>query len=168
MPTADAAVTNIPNEVLGILTADCLPVLFASMDGRVVGVAHAGWRGLCQGVLENTVAAILSLTPDLDASHISVWLGPAIGPTQFEVGEDVLDAFHKQPQPIPPNAFMPIQNRPGKYLANLYSLAKSRLNKSGIECISGGELCTYSDPKRFFSYRRDGETGRFASLIWIS
>lgn len=166
--TADAAVTNIPNEVLAILTADCLPVLFASMDGQVIGAAHAGWRGLCQGVLENTVSAMLSLAPDLLTSHISVWFGPAIGPTQFEVGEDVLDAFRKQAQPIPPNAFLSIPNKPGKYLANLYLLAKSRLSAMGIQHFAGGDLCTYSDTNQFFSYRRDGETGRFASLIWFS
>jgi YfiH family protein len=166
--TADAAVTNIPGEVLAILTADCLPVLFASKDGQAVGAAHAGWRGLCHGVLENTVAAILALVPQLVASDISVWLGPAIGPTQFEVGEDVLDAFRKQAQPFPASAFLPIPNKPGKYLANLYLLAKSRLSALGIQQVAGGDLCTFSDANQFFSYRRDGETGRFASLIWFS
>ena len=164
---ADAAVSNIPNEVLAILTADCLPVLFASIDGHVIGAAHAGWRGLCNGVLENTVAAMQSLQAELLAADISVWLGPAIGPDSFEVGADVMDAFMKQ-APIPAQAFVPIQNKPGKFLANLYLLAQSRLNAIGISRIEGGESCTYSDQSHFFSYRRDGQTGRFATLIWLT
>lgn len=162
---ADAAVSNIPNEVLAIVTADCLPVLFASIHGKVIGAAHAGWRGLCNGILENTVTAMRSLQPDLAVTDISVWLGPAIGPSAFEVGADVMEAFMQQ-APVPVNAFLPIQNKPGKFLANLYLLAQSRLNAIGIDKIEGGEFCTYSDQSHFFSYRRDGETGRFASVIW--
>lgn len=164
---ADAAVSNIPNEVLAILTADCLPVLFASANGKCVGAAHAGWRGLCNGVLEKTVAAMQTLDAQSLAQDISVWLGPAISPHAFEVGADVLEAFEKSGEVIPPQAFIPIKGRSGKYLANLYLLAQSRLNAIGITHIEGGDFCTFSDLVRFFSYRRDGQTGRFASCIWL-
>lgn len=165
---ADAAVTNIPNEVLAILAADCMPVLFASSSGEVIGAAHAGWRGLSGGVLENTIDEMIALSTGLMISDISVWLGPAIGPNTFEVGEDVLQAFAQQDQGILSKAFIPIDGTPGKYLADLYLLARDRLNTLGIEQITGGEFCTVSSPERFFSYRRDKVTGRFASLIWIS
>ena len=165
---ADAAVTNIPNEVLAILTADCMPVLFASRSGDVIGAAHAGWRGLSGGVLENTIDEMIALSPGLTISDISVWLGPAIGPNTFEVGEDVLQAFAQQGEGILSKAFIPIDGTPGKYLADLYLIARDRLNTLGIEQITGGEFCTVSSPERFFSYRRDKVTGRFASLIWIS
>lgn len=165
---ADAAVTNIPNEVLAILTADCMPVLFASKSGGVIGAAHAGWRGLSSGVLENTIQEMLALSPGLSPLDIVVWMGPAIGPTAFEVGEDVLQAFAPQGQDILSKAFMPIAGSPGKYLANLYLLARERLRSLGIEQIDGGGFCTFNDSEKFFSYRRDKKTGRFASLIWIS
>lgn len=165
---ADAAVTNIPNEVLAILTADCMPALFASKSGGVIGAAHAGWRGLSGGILEATLQAMLAISPDLSPKDIVVWMGPAIGPTAFEVGEDVLQAFAPQGQDILSKAFTPIAGSPGKYLANLYLLARERLRPLGIEQIDGGDFCTFNDLERFFSYRRDKETGRFASLIWIS
>jgi YfiH family protein len=165
---ADASVTNIPNEVLAILTADCMPVLFASRSGDVIGAAHAGWRGLSGGILENTVNEMMALSPGLMPSDISAWMGPAIGPSSFEVGEDVLQAFSQQGQDILSKAFIPINETPGKYLADLYLLARDRLRLIGIEQIDGGEFCTVNDPERFFSYRRDKITGRFASLIWIS
>lgn len=165
---ADAAVTKSPNEVLAILTADCMPVLFASKKGDVIGAAHAGWRGLSSGVLENTVREMRSLSPGLTAQEISVWMGPAIGPEVFEVGQDVLEAFAPQGDDVIQKAFTPIKNTPGKYLANLYLLAKYRLHAMGIDSIDGGDFCTYTDSERFFSYRRDGDTGRFASFIWIS
>ena len=165
---ADASVTNIPNEVLAILTADCMPVLFASKSGDVIGAAHAGWRGLSGGILENTIKEMLALSPGLAISDISAWMGPAIGPSAFEVGEDVLQAFSQQGQEILSRAFIPIAGTPGKYFADLYLLARDRLNTLGIEQINGGEFCTVNDPERFFSYRRDKVTGRFASLIWIS
>lgn len=163
---ADAAVTNLPNEVLVILSADCLPVLLTSAGGQVIGVAHAGWRGLCKGVLENTVQSMLSLDVSLSPADISVWLGPAIGPNAFEVGEDVVEAFQKQSKSLPEEAFRLIPNASGKYLANLYLLARERLKQMGVNRIEGGTFCTYSDPKHFFSYRRDGQTGRFASFLW--
>ena len=165
---ADAAVSDIPNEVLTILTADCLPVLLASDDGKVIGAAHAGWRGLCNGVLENTVTAMLALSPHLSVANISVWLGPAIGPQAFEVGTDVLDAFTQSGKALPDQAFIALEGSPGKYFANLYLLAKSRLNEMGIVQIEGGEFCTFTDQSHFFSFRRDGQTGRIASCIWMS
>lgn len=165
---ADAAVTNVPNEVLVILTADCMPVLFASKCGNVIGAAHAGWRGLSGGVLENTIQAMRALSPGLVARDILVWMGPAIGSNAFEVGEDVLEAFSSQSQSILSHAFKPISGSPGKYLADLYLLARDRLHALGIEFIDGGDFCTFSDRENFFSYRRDKITGRFASLIWIS
>ena len=165
---ADAAVTNIPNEVLAILAADCMPVLFASKAGDVIGAAHAGWRGLSGGVLENTINEMMALSPGLTTSDIRAWLGPAIGPSAFEVGEDVLQAFTQQGKDILSKAFIPIIGTPGKYLADLYLLARDRLRVLGIEQITGGEFCTVSSPERFFSYRRDKVTGRFASLIWIA
>lgn len=165
---ADAAVSNTPNEVLAILTADCMPVLFASKRGDVIGAAHAGWRGLSGGVLENTIKAMVGLSPSLAPQDISVWMGPAIGPTAFEVGEDVLQAFADQGHATLSNAFRPIIGRPGKYLADLYVLARDRLACLGIEEVNGGDFCTFTDQDRFFSYRRDKATGRFASLIWFS
>jgi len=165
---ADAAVSNIPNEVLAVLAADCMPVLFASKRADVIGVAHAGWRGLSGGVLENTIQAMCALSPGLQTQDISAWMGPAIGPTAFEVGEDVLQAFASQGQVALSKAFIPITGQTGKYLANLYLLANDRLNSMGIQHIDGGDFCTFTDRERFFSYRRDKTTGRFASLIWIS
>ena len=165
---ADAAVTNIPNEVLAILTADCMPVLFASKSGGVIGAAHAGWRGLSGGVLENTLQEMLAISPGLSPKDIAVWMGPAIGPTAFEVGEDVLQAFAAHGPAILSKAFRPITGSSGKYLADLYLLARDRLRSLGIDQIDGGDFCTFNDFENFFSYRRDKKTGRFASLIWIS
>ena len=165
---ADAVVTNKPNEILAIMTADCLPVLFTNKSGGVVGAAHAGWRGLCRGVLENTVKEMQELSQSDTPADILAWLGPAIGPQAFEVGEDVLDAFHLAGIPFPLESFKPIPNKSGKYLANLYLLARGRLESIGLNQIYGGDYCTVNQSKQFFSYRRDGLTGRFASLIWLS
>ena len=165
---ADAAVTNIPNEVLVIMTADCLPVLFSASDGSVIGAAHAGWRGLCDGILENTVREMLSLNSQLSASDLSAWFGPAIGPNSFEVGEDVRERFQETGLHDDAACFVPVENKPGKYLANIYQMARDRLEALGLQSIDGGDLCTVLNPEQFFSYRRDGVTGRFASLIWIS
>ena len=165
---ADASITNIPGEVLAIMTADCLPVLFSNLDGTVIGAAHAGWRGLCAGVLENTIAELLHISEDKDPVNLLAWLGPAIGPESFEVGEDVAKAFKDSGLPIPVNAFKTIPNKPGKFLADIYQLARARLEASGLKMISGGQYCTVRDQEQFFSYRRDGETGRFASAIWIA
>jgi len=165
---ADAAVTQTPNEVLAILTADCIPVLFANKKGDVVGAAHAGWRGLSGGVLENTVREMCALSVGLRSQDITAWMGPAIGPDAFEVSEDVLKAFESQGNAIIKRAFIPSKVFPGKYLANLYCLAEDRLRSIGISNIQGGRFCTFSDSAQYFSYRRDGVTGRFASFIWIS
>ena len=165
---ADASVTSTPNEVLAILTADCMPILFASKEGHVIGAAHAGWRGLSGGVLENTIEAMLALSPSLKPQDIFAWMGPAIGSAAFEVGDDVLEAFAGQSQAVLSGAFRPIIGKSGKYLADLYALARDRLVTLGIEHIDGGNFCTFTDQERFFSYRRDKVTGRFASVIWIS
>lgn len=157
---ADAAYTRLREKVCLIMTADCLPVLFCSAAGDEVAAAHAGWRGLCNGVLENTLAEFHA-RPE----HILAWLGPAIGPSKFEVGPEVRDAFiSKDPQAA--KAFKPYKS--DKYLADIYLLAKQRLNSVGVTQIYGGEFCTMTDENRFFSYRRDHNTGRMASLIWLS
>lgn len=164
---ADASVTNIANEVLVVMTADCLPVLFTNSRGSVVGAAHAGWRGLFAGVLENTITEVLNLSDDKNPANLMAWLGPAIGPEEFEVGEDVVMAFVDSGTAVNANSFTAIPNRPGKFFANLYLLARGRLEASGVKMIFGGDFCTVRDKAQFFSYRRDGQTGRFASAIWI-
>ena len=165
---ADAAVSNVPEDVLVILTADCLPVLLTSADGKVIGAAHAGWRGLCDGILENTVSEMLKLSDQSSAADWIAWMGPAIGPESFEVGQDVVGRFAESGVHDMKKCFVPITNKPGKYFADIYQLARERLMTVGVNAIYGGDLCTVQDGGRFFSYRRDGVTGRFASLIWIS
>ena len=165
---ADAAVTDNPDEVLAILTADCLPVLITSADGKVIGAAHAGWRGLCDGILENTVSEMLKLGDQSYAADLMAWMGPAIGPESFEVGQDVVGRFMESGVHDMQKCFVPIANKPGKYLSDIYQLARERLISVGVNAIFGGNLCTVQDSERFFSYRRDGVTGRFASLIWMS
>jgi polyphenol oxidase len=164
-PRADAAVTREPGVVCAIQVADCMPVLFAARDGSVVGAAHAGWRGLASGVLGATVAAM-----DVPPADIVAWLGPAIGPESFEVGDDVVAAFaataHSDQRAQTEAAFLPRPN--GKWLCDLFALARLRLAALGVTQVSGGGLCTVSDARRFYSYRRDGQTGRMAALIWLS
>jgi YfiH family protein len=160
-PQADAAIATTPGVVCAIQTADCLPVLLADADGRAVGAAHAGWRGLAHGVLEDTVGALC----EAGAGDILAWLGPAIGPQRFEVGQEVFDAFAGRDAELA-SAFASA-GRPGKYLADLYALATRILRKAGVRDIAGGGFCTVSDARRFYSYRRDGVTGRMATLIWI-
>jgi YfiH family protein len=159
VPRADAAVARAPGSVLAVLTADCLPVLLCDCKGTVVAVAHAGWRGLAAGVIESAVRAMA--TP---AAGIMAWLGPAIGPRAYEVGSEVAEAFIRA-DPAASAAFNP--KGAGKFLADLYALARQRLARSGVIRVSGGDACTYGDASRFFSFRRDGRTGRMASLIWI-
>jgi YfiH family protein len=159
---ADACIATRPGVVCVIQTADCLPVLFCDTEGRVVGAAHAGWRGLAAGVLENTLAGMRSA----GAGEILAWLGPAIGPERFEVGQDVLAAFVERDADTRP-AFRPIPGQPGKYLADIFSLARTILRKSGVARVHGGGMCTVTDQRRFYSYRRDKTTGRMASLIWL-
>jgi len=156
---ADAAVTATPGTVLAILTADCLPVVFAARDGSEIAVAHAGWRGLAAGMLEATVAAMR--TP---AGALMAWLGPAAGPDAYEVGVEVFDAFVSRDADASA-AFVP--TRPGHWKVDLYALARRRLAAVGVTQVHGGGLCTLSDPQRFFSHRRDGRGGRIATLAWM-
>jgi polyphenol oxidase len=158
-PQADAAVARTPGTVLAILTADCLPVVFAAADGSEVAAAHAGWRGLAGGVLEATVAAMR--TP---ADRILAWLGPAAGPQAYEIGQEVFDAF-VAPDPLATVAFA--TTRPGHWKVDLYSLARMRLATAGVDRVSGGGLCTISDAQRFFSHRRDQRTGRMATIAYL-
>jgi len=162
--TGDASIATAPGVVCAILTADCLPVLFADLDGKVVGAAHAGWRGLAAGVLGETVRAMRAA----GAGEITAWMGPAIGPEMFEVGADVVAAFVEAlPGEATRACFADLAGRPGKYLADMFTLARLMLARDGVERVHGGGLCTASAPDRFYSYRRDGVTGRQASLIWL-
>jgi YfiH family protein len=160
-PEADASVSSTAGTVLAILTADCMPVLFCADDGSEIGAAHAGWRGLVGGVLENTVAAMQSPPQRLHA-----WLGPAAGPQHYEIGEEVFDAFVSRDWSAG-SAF--VSTRPHHWRVDLYALARRRLEAAGIDAsrIHGGGLCTIAEPDRFFSHRRDQRGGRMASLIWI-
>ena len=158
-PQADACITSAPGAVCAIMTADCLPVLLCNELGTVVGAAHAGWRGLCDGVIEQTVQSM-----NVPPQTLMAWLGPAIGPLAFEVGEEVRAAFVAR-QPEATTAFVPVMS--GKWLADIYLLARLRLITLGINRVYGGKLCTYSDNQRFFSYRRDCTTGRMGTFIWI-
>jgi YfiH family protein len=155
---ADASVTVLPDVVCVVQMADCLPVLLASRDGGAVGAAHAGWRGLAAGVVERAVAA-LGRSP----SELVAWLGPAIGPEAFEVGDDVRDVFLRH-DPAAAGAFVAV--REGKWLADLYALARMRLAACGVHDVHGGGRCTFREAARFFSHRRDGVTGRMAALVW--
>ena len=157
-PEADAAITRTPGTVLAILTADCLPVVFAADDGSEVGAAHAGWRGLSVGVLEVTVAAMHA-----PADRVVAWLGPGAGPKTYEIGQEVFDAFVSR-NPDAASAF--VATRPGHWRVDLYSLAKQRLAAAGVTRVFGGGLCTISEPQRYFSHRRDQRTGRMATLVW--
>jgi YfiH family protein len=158
VPRADAAVTRQPDIVLAIRVADCMPVLFAHRDGVAIAAAHAGWRGLAGGVLERTLEAMRCEPGDVVA-----WLGPAIGRTAFEVGADVHDAFVRDDAGAN-LAFAPL--RPGKWLADLDALARRRLSRAGVGSVVSSNLCTHGDPARFFSYRRDGASGRMAAFVW--
>jgi YfiH family protein len=165
--TGDASIAIEAGIVCAILTADCLPVLFADLDGKVVGAAHAGWRGLAGGVLASTAAAMRAA----GAGEITAWLGPAIGPHAFEVGADVVAAFEAALPGLAlvgtDAAFRPAGGRDGKYLADIYWLARRMLARDGILRVHGGERCTFSEAAQFYSYRRDRVSGRQASLIWI-
>ncbi|MEH6355020.1 MAG: peptidoglycan editing factor PgeF [Marinobacter sp.] len=159
LPPADASYTREPGTVCAILTADCLPVILCDRQGTIVGAAHAGWRSLCGGVLENLITAMGE-----PAENLMAWLGPAIGTDQFEVGPEVRQAFINH-SPQASSAFASQGARPGRYMADIYQLAKQRLQQAGVSSIDGGGLCTVSDSQRFYSYRRDGQTGRMATLI---
>ncbi|MEQ1812841.1 MAG: peptidoglycan editing factor PgeF [Candidatus Nitrotoga sp.] len=158
-PEGDACIAKQAGAVCVVMTADCLPVLLCDDYGRVVGAAHAGWRGLCAGVIEAAVASMA-----VPATTVMAWLGPAIGQQSFEVGEEVRAAFMAQ-DACTAAAFAP--GTVGKWQADIYQLARLRLNALGITRIYGGDFCTYTDPARFFSYRRDGVTGRMGTFIWL-
>jgi len=160
-PIADAAVTRERGIVCAVLTADCLPVLFAERRGNAVGIAHAGWRGLAAGIVESTVAAMRGL--GAHPRDLLAWLGPGIGPEAFEVGGEVHAAFCDC-DPAAASCFVP--HGPGKWRADLAGLARRRLAAAGVPHVSGGDYCTYRDATRFFSYRRERATGRMAALVW--
>ncbi len=157
--TADGSFTSEQNNVCVVLTADCLPILLCDRRGTTVGVLHAGWRGLAAGIVEAGVARM-----GAPGASLLAWLGPAIGPAVFEVGDDVRDAFVGA-DPKAASAFT--ANPRGRWLADLYRLARRRLERQGVTAIYGGEYCTYTQADLFYSYRRDGATGRMASLIWL-
>ncbi|PKO33582.1 MAG: peptidoglycan editing factor PgeF [Betaproteobacteria bacterium HGW-Betaproteobacteria-7] len=158
-PEADAAFARQPRVVCAVMTADCLPVLFCDRAGTVVAAAHAGWRGLAAGVLEATVQS-MGVAP----TELLAWFGPAIGGQRFEVGDEVRAAFVAH-DPAAAAAFVALGH--GKWLADIYRLAGQRLAAAGVGSLFGGDCCTVSDPARFFSFRRDGVTGRMATLIWL-
>lgn len=159
-PDADASVTRSRRVVCVVRAADCMPVLLADEAGTAVAAAHAGWRGLCNGVIEATLHA-LQLPPE----RIVAWLGPAIGPRVYEVGDEVRDAFLSV-DAAARSAFA--ANRPGHWLLDLYAVARQRLARTGVTRVFGGEFCTYSDPTRFHSWRRDRTSARMAAFVWLS
>lgn len=161
IPEADAATTTQLGVPITVMTADCLPVFFTDREGSRVAVAHAGWRGLCDGILETTVAEFTA------PAAVIAWLGPAIGPTAFEVGAEVRATFMAIDAQAE-LAFVPVPEKPGHWLGDLYQLARQRLARAGVTQISGGTHCTMTESASFYSYRRDGRTGRMASVIWMS
>ncbi len=165
LPEADAVTTTVPRKACVVMTADCLPVLFCNRQGTQVAAAHAGWRGLLgdgrRGVLEATITSFHQ-----PGAQLLAWLGPAIGADVFEVGDEVYEQFCAG-RPQAKTCFRPAESA-GKWLADIYALARLRLRLQGVTAVYGGDFCTYSEAERFFSYRRDGETGRMASLIWLA
>jgi polyphenol oxidase len=159
-PRADALIARRPGRICAVQVADCLPVLFAASDGDAVAAAHAGWRGLAAGVLEATVARL-----GVDPERLMAWLGPAIGPAHFEVGEEVRAAFMVQDREAS-GAFT--ANARGRWQCDLSALARQRLRRLGITAVFGGGWCTFADPERFFSHRREAPCGRMAALVWLS
>lgn len=160
-PRADASLTTAPGIACTVLVADCLPVLLAAPAGRGVAALHAGWRGLAAGVIETTLAALCDAA-GCAPGDVSAWLGACIGPRRFEVGADVLEAFG-----APAGRFSPRPGVPGKWFADLPGLARDRLQAAGLSAVAGGAWCTVEEGSRFFSFRRDGVTGRMAAAIWI-
>lgn len=167
---ADAAFTQTPHTVLSILSADCMSVLFTNQAGTAIAAAHAGWRGLCKGVLENTVTLFLQEQAEV-ANQLIAWIGPSISAPHYEVGSEVRDAFLREAEQrghaLSESCFEKSVNAQ-RYMADLPKIAKERLNAMGVEAVYGGDLCTFSNPERFYSYRRQNPTGRFASLIWFN
>jgi YfiH family protein len=169
-PHADASVTDQPDTVCVVMVADCLPILLCDTAGRAVGAAHAGWRGLAAGVVENAAQQVRALAGATAA--VKAFLGPAIGPRAFEVGGEVraafVDAATPSEQAATVAAFCARDGVPGKYWADLYALARLRLARVDITAVSGGNACTVTDAERFYSYRRESVTGRMAALIWLA
>jgi len=157
---ADGAVARTRHQVCAVLTADCVPVLLAARDGGVVGVAHAGWRGLANGIIEATLGRM-----GVRARDVAAWLGPGISQAAYEVGSEVYESFVRK-DPGASEAFRP--GAAGKYYADLYALARRRLDAAGVTSVHGGGFCTFGEPERFYSYRRDGVTGRMATLVWMA
>ncbi len=153
---ADASYTNAAGVVCAVMTADCLPLLICSTDGKKIAAIHAGWKGLLAGIVSNTLAALAT-------TDVLVWLGPAIGADCFEVGAEVRTAFVEKFAPFTAGF---TQTSEHKYLANIYQLARIELAARGVEAVYGGDFCTFTDTERFYSYRRDAQTGRMATLIW--
>ncbi|NNF17081.1 MAG: peptidoglycan editing factor PgeF [Gammaproteobacteria bacterium] len=160
IPDADAAVTRRRETVLAILTADCLPLVLCDPENSVLAAAHGGWRGLAGGIVTATIKAMQA-----DAKDLYAWLGPAIGPSRFVIGDDVRDAFVSVDATLTA-CFVPTAS--DRYLADLYAIARRQLTVAGVARISGGHWCTYSDAQRFFSYRRDQQTGRMATVAWMT
>jgi len=158
VPDADAVISSAVNEVIAVRTADCLPVLLCSTAGEEIAAVHCGWRGLAADILANTIDAM-----DTAAGDLMVWFGPAISQQAFEVQDDVRDAFVSKDED---SAACFKTNERGRYQADLYGLARLKLTKAGVENMYGGSFCTYADPERFYSYRRDGSTGRMLSFIY--
>ena len=159
-PEADGSVARAPGSVCAVMAADCMPVLFADVAGTAVAAAHAGWRGLAAGVLEAALDAMA-----LPSQSVIAWLGPAIGPSRYEVGEEVRDAFLDRDAGAS-RAFVP--TRPGHWNLDLYAVARMRLAARGVRSVHGGGYCTYSEPARFFSFRRERTSERMAALVWIA
>jgi YfiH family protein len=159
-PRADAAVTSRRGRVAVVLTADCMPLFLTDAKGTRVAVVHAGWRGMAAGVIENAVRAVAP-----DGAQVHAWMGPSIGPRAFEVGPEVKEAFERA-DPAAASAFAP-PHRPGKFMADLYALARQRLASVGVRSVHGGGFCTRDEPHRFFSYRREPKSGRMGAFIWI-
>jgi YfiH family protein len=162
LPEADAAIATAPGRACVVMTADCLPVLFADRLGRCVGAAHAGWRGLSLGVLEQTVLALRAAVPD---AELCAYLGPAIGPDSYEVGAEVVQVFLRH-EATAAEAIRP-GVKPGKFMLDLYTLARQRLSRLGLTDIYGGDRDTFTESDVFYSFRRDGVSGRMASLVWL-
>jgi len=156
---ADASFTTAPGAVCAVMTADCLPVLLCNGNGSKIAAIHAGWRGLAHGIIEAAARA-------LDSDDLIAWLGPAIGADAFEVGEEVRSIFTARLGEAADTAFKPHKTR-NKWYADIYALARIALQRAGVNAVYGGERCTYSEPEHFFSFRRDGQTGRMATLIWL-
>lgn len=161
-PEGDAVLSRKHGMVCAVMVADCLPVFLCDATGTTVGIVHAGWRGLAGGIIERSIAAM-----QVDHEQLMAWLGPAIGPDYFEVGADVYETFIQHDEQAAQAFMLKDNNYEKKWLADIFLLARQRLVSIGVTEIYGGGICTFSNPERFFSYRRDGETGRMAALIWL-